>query len=307
MCLPPSLKRTARAELARSVAALKAAQPAAVADVPDVPVTLLAPIKAETLDGGYASPAHIDAVPAEVQVPCSLDFDLSPVPLSPVSCDLALDSLGSASDLALDSLGSDAWFTDLEFGSLLPDVCKSELLPFETNTELLPFELDMPKALESLDDRAVTPFDLDAYGYDLLMGSSSEATGTGTDGVTSGSESGDGKPVKRSRKRKLAGDLSADELLRTRETNRIAAQRHRGIAKEKESCKKRRYGLLGDRNKTLRDEVQRLQAEAAGLKCLAIHLYRNMPVSTMASLLSGESTLTLRASDAPAVTSLMSV
>ena len=78
---------------------------------------------------------------------------------------------------------------------------------------------------------------------------------------------------KKQRKRKLASDLAPHELSKMREVNRIAAQRHRCLAKMKQAEQEHRISIIGQRNDELRKEVQCVTAELNTLKRLVMSVY----------------------------------
>lgn len=78
---------------------------------------------------------------------------------------------------------------------------------------------------------------------------------------------------RKNRKRKLASDLSAEELAKTREVNRLAAQRHRSIAKQKQHERRERFEAMGARNDKLRHEIQHISTELSTLKRLVVSMY----------------------------------
>lgn len=80
---------------------------------------------------------------------------------------------------------------------------------------------------------------------------------------------------RKQRKRKLASDLTPEELTKTREINRLAAQRHRHIAKQKQSERQERYDAMGSRNDKLRQEIQQITTELNTLKRLVVSMYGN--------------------------------
>lgn len=103
----------------------------------------------------------------------------------------------------------------------------------------------------------------------------------GVDGGLSGSPSDDTElsslpsslGSRKQRKRKLASDLSPEELAKTREINRLAAQRHRHIAKQKQCERQERYEAMGQRNDKLRHEIQQITTELNTLKRLVVSMY----------------------------------
>ena len=70
------------------------------------------------------------------------------------------------------------------------------------------------------------------------------------------------------RKRKLAAELSDEELTRMRSTNRAAARRHRVSSKARQAQKKERFDQLGRRNSQLRGQVQTCETEIEQLKAM---------------------------------------
>eukprot|EP00054_Salpingoeca_dolichothecata_P029239 m.228914 g.228914 ORF g.228914 m.228914 type:complete len:312 (-) comp26431_c0_seq5:553-1488(-) len=68
---------------------------------------------------------------------------------------------------------------------------------------------------------------------------------------------------KRIRKRKLVSEMDAGSLAKLRESNRVAAQRHRQIAKERKLAELRYVDELGATNVSLRKELADLQREKA--------------------------------------------
>lgn len=81
------------------------------------------------------------------------------------------------------------------------------------------------------------------------------------------------RPAKRIRRRKLTTELSASELTRTREVNRIAAQRHRQIARERKQQQQSKFDALGVRNDLLRREIRDTSMELNTLRKLVISMY----------------------------------
>jgi hypothetical protein len=75
------------------------------------------------------------------------------------------------------------------------------------------------------------------------------------------------------RKRKHASDLSAEELARMREINRVAAQRHRQLAKVKQADQQRRLDAATHTNDELHREVERVSSEVSTLKRLVLSMY----------------------------------
>ena len=67
--------------------------------------------------------------------------------------------------------------------------------------------------------------------------------------------------------------MSADELAKTREINRLAAQRHRAIAKARRTQKMQRFRELDVRNQFLRDQVKDIAAELKTLRKLVVDMY----------------------------------
>lgn len=85
------------------------------------------------------------------------------------------------------------------------------------------------------------------------------------------------KAAMQARKRKLAHELSHDELARTRQVNRAAARRHRNLAKVKEDDRRQHFEELGARNAQLRQEVEVCQSEVESLKTLVAQMaFRGM-------------------------------
>lgn len=78
---------------------------------------------------------------------------------------------------------------------------------------------------------------------------------------------------KRARKRKLASDLSPLELAKMREVNRVAAQRHRYLAKKKAMEQRERAEVIGSQNEELRREVERMASEVQTLKRVVLEMY----------------------------------
>lgn len=75
------------------------------------------------------------------------------------------------------------------------------------------------------------------------------------------------------RKRKHVHDLSAEELARMREVNRVAAQRHRQLAKAKQADQQRRLEAASRTNEDLHREVERCSGEVSTLKRLVFSMY----------------------------------
>lgn len=80
-------------------------------------------------------------------------------------------------------------------------------------------------------------------------------------------------PCKKQRKRRLATDLSPSELAKMREVNRIAAQRHRSLAKKKAQEQERRANIIGSANEELRLEIDQVVSELETLKRVVMDLY----------------------------------
>eukprot|EP01147_Barroeca_monosierra_P008608 gene8608-1022_t len=78
---------------------------------------------------------------------------------------------------------------------------------------------------------------------------------------------------RRYRKRKLASELSENELAKTREINRLAAQRHRAIAKARKHEQRDRFRHLETRNQQLLDEIREITAELKTLRRLVVDMY----------------------------------
>lgn len=74
----------------------------------------------------------------------------------------------------------------------------------------------------------------------------------------------------RRRHRKLAADLSPEELQRMRLANRAAARRHRRAAKSKMSGMQQHYEELGERNSALRSEIAEMKHKVAVMKALVM-------------------------------------
>eukprot|EP00730_Choanoeca_flexa_P017727 TRINITY_DN856_c0_g1_i1.p1 TRINITY_DN856_c0_g1~~TRINITY_DN856_c0_g1_i1.p1 ORF type:complete len:613 (+),score=105.58 TRINITY_DN856_c0_g1_i1:166-2004(+) len=107
------------------------------------------------------------------------------------------------------------------------------------------------------------------------------------DGVEDASDP-DHKPKrKRARRRKLVAQLSAEEKERTRHVNRVAAQRHRVIAKAKKKEKQERFDKLMQRNEELHRTVQELRGELSTLRRLVIDMYGPGGARALAFLQSG--------------------
>jgi hypothetical protein len=107
------------------------------------------------------------------------------------------------------------------------------------------------------------------------LNSSPEASSDSPSEEASGASSPmcDGSATRKQRKRKLASDLSPEELAKTREINRLAAQRHRFLAKKKQSEQQERYDAMGQRNDKLRQEIQQITTELNTLKRLVVSMY----------------------------------
>jgi len=93
-------------------------------------------------------------------------------------------------------------------------------------------------------------------------------------------------PSKKTRKRKLVSDLSPEELARMREVNRVAAQRHRCLAKQKMSDQQQRTQAISQRNAELKRQIHDLSAELGTLKRVVLSMYtggqpRNGPFAYM--------------------------
>lgn len=80
-------------------------------------------------------------------------------------------------------------------------------------------------------------------------------------------------PCKKQRKRRLAVDLSPSELAKMREVNRVAAQRHRSLAKKKAQEQERRANIIAAANDELRAEIDMVAAELDTLKRVVMDLY----------------------------------
>lgn len=130
-------------------------------------------------------------------------------------------------------------------------------------------------------DRFLSETSDDSSGYDggsgdceqdddcMMAGSTFGDIDLGQTMCDTPTQSGSKKP----RKRKLACDLSPHELAKTREINRVAAQRHRMIAKQKKQERKDKFEAMGRRNEELRREMQGMSSELNTLKKLVLSMY----------------------------------
>jgi hypothetical protein len=92
---------------------------------------------------------------------------------------------------------------------------------------------------------------------------------------------------KRNRRRKLVAQLNDDEKERTRLVNRVAAQRHRVIAKAKKREKQERFERMTRENNTLQRCMQELTGELSTLRCLVVDMYGPGGARALAFLQSG--------------------
>lgn len=91
----------------------------------------------------------------------------------------------------------------------------------------------------------------------------------------SSSDSSTSSQVKRplNRKRKTLADLSPLELLKTREINRLAAQRHRMLAKQKRVEQAAKLSAIVRSNDALRAEINQMKAELNTLRKVVVSVY----------------------------------
>lgn len=88
------------------------------------------------------------------------------------------------------------------------------------------------------------------------------------------SDSGSSSQAKKAqRKRKCLADLSPLELLKTREINRLAAQRHRQLAKQKKMDQSAKLNAISQHNDALRREIQMMTAELNTLRKVVVSKY----------------------------------
>lgn len=233
MCLPPISKGVVPARPNQSAAS--AAVIAAAAGVPPAQ-----PPKARALP--KLAPVQFAPVDASAAFPdCSLGLEVSLSPLlkSPLS-GLAFDFFGAPgqSSAFVPDLG-DVMFAELT----QPPPCSVDFFP-----------APVPQGMLSPQDSG--PFSL------------------------SPSLSPESWPVEepetaqqKRRKRKHASDLSAEELARMREVNRVAAQRHRQLAKTKQADQQRRLDAAIRTNDDLHREVLHYSNEVDTLKRLILSMY----------------------------------
>ena len=79
--------------------------------------------------------------------------------------------------------------------------------------------------------------------------------------------------MKKMRKRRLAQDLSPEELEKTREVNRVAAQRHRQVLKAKRVERIQQAESIQKKTQAMRQQVQEMSLELKTLKRLVVEMY----------------------------------
>lgn len=121
--------------------------------------------------------------------------------------------------------------------------------------------------------------------WDSWSQDDSEITGASDEDLNKGvgQEAGEKKKRKRGRKRKLASQLTRDELLKVREINRVAAQRHRQIAKSKKVAEQRDFDTVLERNIQLKQTATDITKELETLRRLVVEMYapggpRHLPI-----------------------------
>ena len=181
---------------------------------------------------------------------------LVPVPKAPLDADLELLLGALPPPPAATAVAAAQPAGDLAWGDPLLDLLDT--------AELLPLDDVVDQDFVDLwaDGAALSPFD-DATTPDNNDDDQTTATG------------GAKACARRRRKRKLACELSPDELVRMRQANRAAARRHRNLSKEKMVEKEQYYAELGERNAALRGQVAECQARVAELKALVASLVRS--------------------------------
>lgn len=257
MCLPPHTKLAPRAVNAAAAPPQQPGEPAAAYAAAAYSAAMYAPFYSAA--GGAAPSAYQPYAPKYNM--CMEDppffeglpfvdsalVDMLAAEPAVVVKDPSLLVPTAAAAVAIDPLDLSSWFYSRapSAESLVPE--SSVLSPFEEPqpSAFYPSEFDVDTSMDMSQD---------------VSGSSSPATVPTTAG-------------RKNRKRKLASDLSREELAKTREVNRLAAQRHRSISKQKQNERKEHFEAMGARNDKLRQEIQHVSTELSTLKRLVLSMY----------------------------------
>jgi hypothetical protein len=144
-------------------------------------------------------------------------------------------------------------------GAFVPDLQVSEAQP---EPALLPASISSSNSSVDLIPESFAFVPVKSESVDDDDGSSSDDNSSGV-----------GKMKKPHRRRKLTSELTPAELAKMREVNRIAAQRHRSIAKLKQSEQQQRSSMVGQRNQELRLQMKTITAELNTLRSLVLSVY----------------------------------